>query len=279
MTIDTIAAQCFIAVADTKSFTKASHRVGRSQSAVSQQISKLENLVDKQLFIRGKTLKLTSDGEVFLNYARQISKLHKETIEHFKEPELYGEVRFGVPEDFASVFLYNVLSDFSQANSRISLHIECDLTRNLYKQFQNKELDLAIIKTSKKNEFTNATKLFSEKLIWVGDSKLIKKNEEIPLVISPKPCVYHEAMVEALDKKKIKWRIAFSSYSYAGKIAALKAGIGITTLPYKMIPKELIHIKSRLLPNLKESHIFLLKNSKNNAVINSFENFVIKYLQ
>ncbi len=72
MNIDTIALQCFIAVAETLSFTKAAERVGRTQSAISQQISKLENLMGHTLIARGKHPSLTAEGALFLIYSRKI---------------------------------------------------------------------------------------------------------------------------------------------------------------------------------------------------------------
>jgi len=279
MAIDTISAQCFLAVADTGSFTKAAQIVGRTQSAVSQQIAKLENFVGKQLFVRGKIFSLTSDGEIFLSYARQIFSLHREAIDCFKEPELKGEVRFGVPEDFASVFLYDVLREFSQIHPKILLNIECDLTLNLYKKFKQKELDLVVVKMTPPHEFKHELGLLSEKLEWAGDSRLIKKGEPIPLVLSPKPCLYREKAINALEKKKIKWRLSFSSNSYAGKIAAVKAGLGIAVFPHTIIPPEIKIIRSKFLPELKDSHFSLLKHKNDNAAVNSFEEFVIKNLK
>ncbi|MDF1930862.1 LysR family transcriptional regulator [Legionella pneumophila] len=77
MSIDTITLQCFLAVAETQSFTKAAQRVGRTQSAISQQIAKLENLIEKPLINRGRELSLTTDGEIFLGYAKRIYELHQ----------------------------------------------------------------------------------------------------------------------------------------------------------------------------------------------------------
>lgn len=277
MTIDTIALQCFIATAETGSFTKAAQRVGRTQSAVSQQIAKLENLLGKSLFKRSKILELTNDGEIFLNYARQIFSLHRETIDHFKEPGLKGEVHFGIPDDFASVFLYEVLSEFISLHPNISLHIECDLTLNLYENFKKKKLDLVLLKMPCPHDTQFGFELSSEKLCWVGNEKLLK-NQKIPLVLSPKPCIYRKTAIEALDDKKIKWRMAFSSHSYSGIIAAVKAGLGITILPQKMVPKDLFIIKSTILPKLDNNHISLLKLTDQNPAINSFEGFIIKHL-
>ena len=278
MTIDTFSLQCFIATAETLSFTKASQRVNRTQSAVSQQIAKLENLVEKTLFKRNKILELTTDGEIFLNYAKQIFSLHCETIEYFKEPELKGEVRFGIPDDFASVFLYDFLSEFILTHPNISLHIECDLTLNLYENFKKKKLDLVLLKMPcpKDSKFANA--LSSEKLCFVGDQKLIKNKKIIPLVLSPKPCVYRKQTIDALNNKKINWRIAFSSHSYSGIIAAVRAGLGLTVLPQKMIPKDLTIVKSDILPKLENSNISLLKLIDNNPAINYFEKFILKNL-
>ncbi len=279
MTIDTISIQCFIATAESGSFTKAAEKVGRTQSAVSQQIAKLENLFGKSLFRRGKNLELTSDGEVFLNYAKQIFSLHHEALDHFKEPDLKGEVRFGIPDAFANVFLYDVLSDFISLHPNVSLHIECDLTLNLYENFKKKKLDLVLLKMEHPKDYKFGVELSSEKLCWVGNQDLLKNNKILPLVLSPKPCVYRKLAIEALEKKNVKWRVAFSSHSYLGVVAAVKAGLGITILPQKMVPKDLQIIRSESLPNLENSHISLLKNTDQNPAINSFEEFVIKHLR
>ena len=278
MEIDTISLQCFVAVAESKSFTKASERVSRSQSAVSQQIVKLENLSGKQLFIRGKTILMTEDGEVFLNYARQILKLHNEVIEQFKKPDLDGEVRFGIPEEFAHKFLQNVLTEFTQAHSRISLHIDCDLTLNLYDKFKKDDLDLIVVKTKEPDNFPNSLELAAENLMWFGDSHLVKKDSPIPLILSPAPCVYRKSALNALDKAGIKWQVAFSSHSYASRIAALKAGIGLSIMPFSMQSSQIRPIKLGLLPELERSYILLLKSVADNAAINSLEDFIIKNL-
>jgi len=279
MTIDTIALQVFLAVAESGSFTKAADRVGRTQSAVSQQVSKLEDILGKKLFIRGKNFSLTPDGEIFLGYARKIFALHREALDRFKEPELSGEVRFGLPEDFASVFLSDVLFNFSKLHPRITLNIECDLTLNLMERFKNKEFDLVLVKMTRPEDFPNGLDVWSEDLEWVNNGQEIDFKLPIPLVLSPLPCVYRARAINALEKSGKKWRLVFSSPSYAGTVAAVQAGIGMTVLPRNMIPTQLQAIENKKLPNLKNIHVSLLKNTSNNSVINSFEDFVIKKLK
>jgi DNA-binding transcriptional LysR family regulator len=260
MSIDTILLQCYLAVAETGCFTKAALRIGRTQSAVSQQMAKLENMLGKQLFIRGKTASLTLD--------------------RFKAPELEGEIRFGMPEDFASVYLSDVLVDFSRIHPRIFLNIECNLTINLFERFKRREFDLVLVKMSRPEDFPNGLDVYSEKLEWVGDKSLIEdKSKSLPLVLSPQPCVYRTRAINALNETQIKWRIVFSSPSYAGTIAAVKAGLGITVLPRTMIPEHLCVLNYSNLPPLNDTHLCLLKHHNDNPALLSFEQFVLAKLK
>lgn len=278
MNIDTIALQCFIAVAETGSFTKAANRVGRTQSAISQQIIKLENMLNKSLFARSKTFTLTPEGEIFLSYARQILALHREAMDRFKNPELEGEVRFGIPENFASIYLSEVLTDFSRIHPRILLNIECDLTLNLFEKFKKKEFDIVLVKMNRPEDFPNGVDVWSEPLKWVGDSSLIHPNKPIPLVLSPQPCVYRTAAINTLEKVGRSWRLIFSSTSYTSTVAAVKAGMGITVMPSTLIPDDLQEIDENEI-QLPNTHVSLLKQTADNAVINTLESFVLKKLK
>lgn len=279
MNIDTITLQCFIAVAETASFTRAAERVGRTQSAISQQIIKLENMLDKQLIVRGKILTLTHDGDIFLSYARQIFALHREALDRFRDPELEGEICFGLPENFASKYLYEVLADFSRIHPRILLNIECDLTLNLFEKFKNKIFDIVLVKMNRPEDFPNGVDVWSEPVKWVGDVNLLSPNKPIPLVLSPQPCVYRRAAIDALGKAGLSWRLVFSSTSYTSSVAAVKAGMGITVMPSTMIPDELIEIESQYMPNLPDTHVSLLKQKADNNIINTLEGFILKKLR
>ena len=279
MNIDTIALQCFIALAETGSFTKAAERVGRTQSAISQQISKMESLLGKSLLVRGKAFTLTPEGEIFLGYARRIFALHREALDRFKEPELEGEVRFGLPENFASVYLSEILADFSRIHPRILLNIECDLTLTLFERFKKKEFDLVLVKMNRPEDFPNGLDVWSEPLKWVGDRSLIDPAKPVPLILAPQPCVYRASAVKALEQASRPWRLVFSSPSYAGAVAAVRAGMGISVMPQTMIPDGLQPIDAAVLPKLADTHISLIKHVANNAAVNTLEEFVLRRLK
>ena len=86
--MDEFTLRCFLAVVETGSFTRAAEKVKRTQSAITQQMSSLEKSIGKKLFDRGKQVRLTKDGEIFLPYANNIINLCLEVLDRFKHPEL-----------------------------------------------------------------------------------------------------------------------------------------------------------------------------------------------
>jgi DNA-binding transcriptional LysR family regulator len=282
MSLDTITLQCFLAVADTGSFTRAAERVGRTQSAISQQIAKLEFITNKPLFHRGKSLSLTNDGELFLGYARKIFELQREVLDRFREPDLEGDIRFGLPEDFATVVLSDVLIDFSRLHPRVFLSVQCDLTLNILNEFNKGKCDVVLLKTHQPETLPKAVNIWGEAVQWIAKedfSPLFLQDSIIPLVLSPQPCVYRENMIQALENAGIRWRVVYESPSYAGKMAAVKAGLGITAIQRTMIPNYLKPIENTILPKLNDIHISLLKKEGSNKAIDSLEFFLLKRLK
>lgn len=277
--MDEFTLRCFLALVETGSFTKAAQKVKRTQSAITQQMSSLEKSLGKRLFDRGKQIKLTKEGEIFLPYASKIIALHLEVLDRFKHPELEGEIRFGLPEDFAAIFLSDVLTDFSRLHPRILLNVECDLTLNLFERFKKGAFDMVLVKMSRPEDFPNGVEVWSEPLEWLGKSDYsLNENIPLPLVLSPEPCVYRASALKSLENAGIRWRTAFISPSYAGVIAAVNAGMGITALPHTMRPVGLEIIQESFLPRLPDIHVSLLKQTNKNECLQSLEDFLLKKL-
>lgn len=277
--MDNFAIECFLAVAETLSFTKGANRVRRSQSAVTQQINKLEHQVQKRLFVRGKKIHLTQDGKCLLPYAQQLFRLNKEIVDVFTKPELKGEINFGLPEDFAANFLSEVLAYFSRIHPRIQLNVECDLTLNLFERFKDKEFDIVLVKMRRPEDFPYGVDVWKESLEWVGSRSCISNTNPLPLVLSPKPCIYRASALDALETIHKNWRIAFSSTSFLSNIAAVKAGIGLSVLPRLMIPEGIEILDKPFLPLLPDIHVSLLKQQSSNPSINSLESFILDQLK
>lgn len=286
MHLDTLSLQIFLSLALTRSFTKTGLRMGRTQSAISQQISRLEQGLGKTLFKREPDLYLTEEGEYFKEHAQQVLNLHAQLLHRFKEPEPEGQIRFGLPEDFSTVFLADVLADFIRVHPKIRLSVACDLTLNLFNGFQQGQFDLVLLKISKPEDCPHGVDIGSERLEWVANklllSQLSKSNTEAwPLVLSPQPCVYRARALDALQNAGKKWEVVFTSPSYTGTVAAVTAGLGVTVLPKNMIPAGLMALNQKAwgFPALSKAPVSLLKKNQNNPLVSSFEAAVLKKLK
>jgi DNA-binding transcriptional LysR family regulator len=106
------------------SFNRAAERVGRSQSAISQQIHKLEERVGQPLFRKqGRGLALTEAGEVVLAYAHRILDLNDEAVTAVTGVAIDGAVRFGMLGDFAETWLPAALGRSKRAHPTVRIFL------------------------------------------------------------------------------------------------------------------------------------------------------------
>jgi DNA-binding transcriptional LysR family regulator len=257
--LDTVSLKSFIAIAETGTFSHAANTVGRTQSALSLQIKKLEESLGCELFSRtSRKVTLTEQGEIFLGYAKRIVQLQWEVYSRLKEPDIEGEIRLGTPEDFATHYLPDVLALFRKHHPRIQLNVSCDLTLNLVDGFHRGEFDMILVKRDPKAT-KGGTKVWREPLVWAAADHW-QPEKPLSLVLSPQPCIYRARALAALDRAKKPWHIAYTSPSLAGTIAAVKAGLGITVLPQNMLPTGIHAIRGEIkLPELADAEIALMK--------------------
>jgi DNA-binding transcriptional LysR family regulator len=252
----------FVAIVDNGGFTRAAERVGRTQSTVSLQIKKLEEGLGKRVFERepGRDLLLTADGEILLSFARQILRLGDEARSRLMEPDVAGTVRFGTPEDFATVHLPEVLARFARAHPRVALDVNCDFTVNLLDGFSKGQYDLVLFKREPQGR-GGGVGVWREVLVWTASPRLVLSPQEpLPLVLAPVPDVYRKRALAALDEAKRPWRIVYTSPSLNGLQAAVKAGLGITVLPREMVPPGFLLIGAEHgLPPLPDTEIVLYR--------------------
>lgn len=264
MQLDLDLVHTFSTVVSTGGFTHAAERLHKTQSAVSMQIKKLEAQVGRPLIDRDtRKLRLTPAGEVLLEQGRTLLRMSEEVLARIGEPELVGSVRLGTPEDFATSHLPEVLAAFSEAHPRVRLEITCELTRKLERQFRAGRHDLVLLKRDPQGA-SLGTRVWREPLVWVGPPRLqLSRDAEVPLVVSPEPCVYRERALSALDGQRRPWRVAYQSTSLAGSLAAVKAGLGVTILPRDMVPAgyQVIGDTNRM-PDLPDTEIALCMRAK-----------------
>ena len=249
--------RAFVTVSETGSFTRAAALLGRTQPAISLQIRRLELQLRSPLFDRGgKGIGLTTEGAGLLPQARRLLRLNDEIVSTLGEGDLEGEVRFGAPEDVATMHLPGILGAFARSHPRIKLSVTCDYTANLLDQMSRGMLDLALIKREPVGPELGV-RVWSEPLVWVALDGSIAETTPLPLIIAPAPDIYRKRALGALQEAGIAFRASFTSPSLAGQMAALRAGLGVGVLPAAMAPRDLA-ILGQPLPALSDSEIALV---------------------
>jgi DNA-binding transcriptional LysR family regulator len=249
--------RAFVTVVETGSFTRAALLLGRTQPAVSLQIRRLEDQLRSPLLDRaGKGVALTTEGAALLSRARHLLRVNDEIVATLGDGDLEGEVRFGAPEDVATMHLPNILGAFARSHPRIKLSVTCDYTANLLDQMSRGMLDLALIKREPVGPELGV-RVWSEPLVWVAVDASIVELSPLPLIIAPAPDIYRKRALGALEAAGLPFRASFTSPSLADQMAALRAGLGVGVLPAAMAPRDLT-VLHHPLPPLSDSEIALV---------------------
>jgi DNA-binding transcriptional LysR family regulator len=275
--LDTSLLRTFVVLAETLSFGRTAARVGRSQSAVSGQIARLEEMLGVRLLARDtRNVALTAEGEQALQPARSLLAEAEALLTRFREDAIAGTVRFGSPEDFASTYLPGLLADFTAAHPEVDLHVTCQLTLPLYEDWQSGGQDVIVVKQDPRRPFPGAVQLWREPVVWAARAGFTPRGP-VPLVLAPAPCVYRARATAALDGAGQRWTVAFTSPSFAGGVAAARAGLGVMPLPQGMLPDGLVEVVD--LPAMAKAELALLVRPRAGLAARALADFVTGHVR
>ncbi|WP_322032156.1 LysR family transcriptional regulator [Paraburkholderia sp. J76] len=237
----------FAVIAEVRSLSRAAERVGRTQSALSQQIKRLEEIVDQPLFQRtGRGVALTSPGERLLVHAQRILRLHDEAMADLCGTGLTGTLRFGCPDDYAAVFLPSLLRQFSGQHPHALVEVVCVPTPRLFEQLDKRAVDLAMVSLplgdagrAGANDSDDEI-IRREQLVWVGSPELDSAHfDPLPLALSDPDTLDHIAACEALERAGRAYRVAYASSSLAGLTALVRSGQAFAVMTQTAVPANL----------------------------------------
>lgn len=259
-TLDLDLLRTLVAVTETGSFSAAAHRVGRSQSAVSMQIQKLEGSLGKELLVRGgRTVVPNRAGHDLLAYARRLLKLSDEAWSSLTRPDVTGIVRLGVPEDYAASLLPTILETFGRNFPRVTVELACEPTYELTEAIGNNTLDIAII-TRSADQPTDVVR--REPMVWVASSAhAVWENDPLPVALFP-ACMARANILKALTEAERSYHCTYSSASLTGMVTIVQAGLAVAGLARCSVPPSLTIIgESEGLPPLQDLEIGILRSS------------------
>lgn len=255
-TLDLALLRNFTVVARTGSISIASSQVGRTQSALSMQMQRLETLTGQPLLHRtGSGVRLTIAGEKLLAHADALLARHDEILAEMRGAGLKGSVSFGCPEDYSIAFLPELLKGFCALHPEVELRMVCAPTLELRPLLHRRQIELALVSLP---DPSGAEIIRRERFVWVANEPepTILAQPSLPLALSAPMTLDYRAACDAMDAIDRRYRIAFASNSLAGLIAIARSGHAISVLTRTAVPPDL-HILSAGLPPLPEIGIAL----------------------
>jgi DNA-binding transcriptional LysR family regulator len=242
LTFDLDVLRSFTLGIELGSFARAADRLGRSTSAVSAQLKKLEEQVGAPVVRKaGRGVALTPIGETVLAYARRLLELNDEAAGAIRGAELAGTVRIGLQQDFGEDMLADILGDFARAHPNVHIEAQTARNRELIDGIVAGRLDLAL--AWGKGELTAHHRILGElPMQWVGSANgmhSLRSGEALPLVCSEAPCLLRTAGCDALDRAGVPWRVTFTSLGLGSIWAAVGAGLGVTVRTRAGLPSHL----------------------------------------
>jgi DNA-binding transcriptional LysR family regulator len=243
--------EVFMAVSGEKGFSRAGQKLGRTQPAVSAAIKQLETELGEALFDRmGKAVRLTSAGEVLMDYARQLLRLRNEAVEAVGELKglARGTLRLGANETTCLYLLPDVLSAFRKSHPQVRVDIHRAITRAITERVVEGALDCGIITLPVKDPKLEVITIHRDELaLIVGQSHRLssrrtvrmKDLENEPFILHKVGTTSRERIVKHFGEGGVKLKVTMELASIETIKRFVSIGMGISIVPRMCIGKEI----------------------------------------
>ncbi|CAN7653442.1 LysR substrate-binding domain-containing protein [Ensifer adhaerens] len=267
MTLDPDLLRTFLAFAESGSLAHAATVVGRTPSAVTAQMQRLEALIGEALLApSGRGRVLTPAGEDVVVHARKILDAHRDAWLSLKGARTDGRVSLGCTQDFADSTLPTLLQQFARAHPRVRLDLRVGRSKELVAQYDQGAVDVMIV--MRQSAASDEVAVLREPMVWLSASpEVLPVDEQLPLAVLDPPCGFRSAAIDALEGSGRPYRIAATSPSLSGLRAAVRASIALTARTERFVGEGVAIAPERLaLPALPDAEFSLrLKASAEKA--------------
>jgi len=259
----------FLAIVDSGSMAHAKEVIFLTQSALSLQMKRLEDLLQQRMFQRnGRSLALTAAGEELVGLARELLEVNDRIFSRLGTEIDPRPLQLGLVGDFADTVLPGVLAAFAQQHPRQRLRVTVDGSAGLIDAFERSQLDVALCMGHHPELRRGRSQVVARaQMVWLGAPHLAL-SEELPLVLLDAPCAFRTALLERLELHQRRYRIVLETPHLPGLVAALRAGLGVScrTDVYAAAMNLPVIAKAHLpeLPSI--DHVLLHRNVSNQPV-------------
>lgn len=219
-------------------FAQAADRLGRTPSAISLQMKRLQEELGTPLFRKhGRALRLTESGHTALGYARRMLALNDDLLQTMHGVTVAGTIRVGAPQDFAAL-LPDVLRQFSALYPRTQIELRIEGNGALMEALEKGQLDLSL--TIGFADRRDAVQLGELPVVWIASRAFRISDAPLPLAVLGPQCAFRRSALQMLEAGSMPHRIAATSPSLDGLWAALQGGLGITARTAMHLPPQLV---------------------------------------
>jgi DNA-binding transcriptional LysR family regulator len=248
----------FLAISDTGSFTAAARQVSKTQSAVSQQVKRLEGAMGQPLFDRAAgPVDLTEYGKSLLGFARSIVDTHSEALAAFKRGGFQGLVVIGIPDGYMKRVLKDVVVEFVKLYPEATLNVVIDDTPTLARKIADGSIDLTFVTEGAWP--ARGPVVFRDRLVVAGPAEGdLHLADPLPLAVWDERAFDHRLMIDVLERIDRRYRIACICRSVHGKHAAITAGLCASVMvESSLIDGERAYLAADGFPVLREVNVRL----------------------
>jgi DNA-binding transcriptional LysR family regulator len=260
-------------IAEEASFTKAAERVGRTQSAVTLQVQKLEALVGQPLVMRSKggPVELTPQGRALVESARVMLSLNDEAFRVLASHDLPATLRLGTSSNLVPFYLAESLDVFRSDYPDTVVEVTDGFSCQLSPQVREGKFDLVLLHGPHEPRNYPTREVWREPLRWItAIAHAVHLQDPLPLCLTPgncpwlppwlDECHWRSGPLRALERAGRPYRIVASATSMEGLYAPVAAGKAVTVSFGAKLPDGLrVAREDEGLPPLPDERVILVK--------------------
>lgn len=227
----------FVAVAETGSFAKAAARCHTVQSNVTAHIKKLEQELDRDLFVRSRGIRLTSAGQTLLRHARRLLGGHDDALAALSDAAApAGTLAIGAMETTAAIRLPAVLNAYHRQYPHVDLELSTGGTADLVDRLLEGALDCAFVAGPVSHPRLHSLFAFQETLVLVSGRPIDalptpQQFMETPFLAFRQGCHYRQRIELLLASRGVTHGRIFDFGTVDGILGCVAAGMGFALLP------------------------------------------------
>lgn len=268
-----------VTIAERGGFSRAATALHRTQSAVSMQMQRLERAAGTALFARrGRTVRLTREGEALVGYARRMLTLGDEALGAISKSECAGTVRIGSLDDYATRVMPAILAKFWSAYPDVQVEVRTGLTTDL---FERLGVDYDLVLGMQPAGSGRGTLIRRDRPVWAAAAKYdAHKKQPVPLALYPEGCLFRRWATRSLEDAGRPWRCAYVSQSYYALEAAVRAGLAVSVFKRSTLAPDLRRLSAAQgFPALPEIEIVMHRTRDASRAANQLAEALIEHLR